>query len=89
MEGGSDPPLPQGVEEDIVILIGLVSMELVEQAMTGVELVRILERSSTLYYHSAVNFAREIILFIVSVRSRGSSGVFWLPNFDEISIKAI
>ena len=26
---------------------------------------------------------------INSVRSRGSSGAFWLPLFDEISIKAI
>ena len=28
-------------------------------------------------------------MYIISVRSRRSSGAFWLPLFDEISVKAI
>lgn len=42
MEGGAHPPLPQGMEEDIVIRTTLVAMELVEQTVSLVMLFSIL-----------------------------------------------
>lgn len=51
VEGGADPPLPQGMEEDVVGGATLVAMELVEETVTLMESVWVLEVRTCLTCH--------------------------------------
>ena len=53
MKVGGDPPLPQGVQEHVVWGTALIAMELVEQAMTLVEVIWILIIMQMI--HDAIN----------------------------------
>ena len=72
MKGRGDPPLPQGMEQDVVWTTALVAMELVEQPMAWVELIRVLDGGRhnlilLVYFHKACQSCKCTVLIFLDV----------------------